>query len=254
MLLLALARQLADEAGSFLLEGWSRPRTGIETKSTGTDMVSEMDRGTERLIVDTIMRERPNDAILGEEGTTRSGTSGVRWIIDPLDGTTNYLYGLPMWAVSIGVEVDGVLRVGVVTNPALGEEYWAERGSGAFRNGESIAPSTQNTLGHALVATGFSYQSSRRAVQADVLSRLLPQVRDIRRAGSAATDMCWVACGRVDAYYEAGCAPWDLAAGTVIAREAGAIVTGRGQAEPDDKLCLTAAPNLHAMLDEIIGR
>ena len=262
--LLPLARRLAAEAGAFLLEGWMLPRTSIETKSTGTDMVSEMDRGAERLIVEGIIAARPDDAILGEEGTERTGTSGVRWIVDPLDGTTNYLYGLPAWSVSIGIEVkagaavrtgadaDGVLHVGVVHAPALGDEYWGEAGTGAFRNGERIRVSGCNRVADALIATGFGYAAAARRSQGEIVARLLPQVRDLRRAGSAAIDLCWAASGRVDAYFESGCNPWDLAAGTLIMREAGGVVTDLHGGEPSKVMCIAAPEAIHAGLQALI--
>lgn len=252
--LLALARTIAADAAGFLLEGWARPREAIETKTSGTDMVSEMDKGAERRIVDAIHRHRPDDAILGEEGTSEAGTTGVRWIVDPLDGTTNYLYGLAAWAVSIGIEVDGVVHVGVVSVPALGEEYWASSGAGAFRNGVPIRTSAQTELSHALVATGFAYSAARRSAQAHVLTSVLPEIRDIRRGGSAATDLCWAACGKVDAYYESGCHAWDMAAGTVIVREAGGIVTDLRGGEPSTAMCVAAPGQLHVPLLELLTR
>lgn len=246
--LLVLARRLAAEAGAFLLGGWRQPRTTIETKSSITDMVSEMDSGAEALIVEGILAERPNDAILGEEGTALTGASGVRWIIDPLDGTTSYLYGLPAWCVSIGVECDGRLHVGVVDVPVTAEQYWAVSDSGAWRGSSEIACSAAESLGQALIATGFSYRAEQRARQGATVARLLPIVRDIRRSGSAALDLCGVASGQLDGYYEAGCNPWDLAAGTLICREAGAVVTGLRDGEPSSAMCIAAPPPIHQCL------
>ena len=247
-----LARRLAREAAAYLLEGWSKPRTSVETKTTGTDMVSEMDRGAERLIVDGIIAARPNDAILGEEGTAQAGTSGIRWIIDPLDGTTNYLYGLTPWAVSIGVEADGVLFVGVVRAPAIGQEYWAEAGGGAYCNNDPIHVSSCHDVAKALLATGFAYAPDARRRQGETVARVLPSIRDLRRGGSAAIDLCLTAAGRVDAYYESGCNPWDLAAGTLIVREAGGIVTDLDGAEPSASMCIAAPPSLHASLQALL--
>ncbi len=223
--LVTLATAVAREAGALLLDGLDQVRTDVGTKSTGTDMVSEMDRAAETLIVEMLLEARPDDGIVGEEGTNRGGTSDVRWVVDPLDGTTNYLYGLTGFGVSIAAEVDGGAVAGVVLDVVRDELFAATRGGGATRDGVPIAVSPATHLGSALVATGFSYASERRARQAAVLVDVLPQVRDIRRFGAAAVDLCSVACGRFDAYYEAGLAPWDLAAGGLIAAEAGAVLT-----------------------------
>ena len=195
------------------------------TKSTNTDMVTEMDLWAERYITDALVEARPHDAIVGEEGTRRDGSSGVHWYVDPIDGTTNYLYGHPGYSVSIGASVDGELAVGVVGDPTLGEVFRARRGGGAYRNDVAIRATTRSSLAEALVGTGFGYRSDRRRAQARVLQQVLPEVRDIRRMGGAAIDLCSVACGRLDAYYEYGISPWDIAAGTVIAVESGAMVT-----------------------------
>jgi myo-inositol-1(or 4)-monophosphatase len=191
--LLELAERLAREAGDMLLDGADGLRVDVSTKSSGTDMVSEMDRASEALIVKGILGERPDDAVLGEETGGRDGTSGVRWVIDPLDGTTNYLYRHPTWSVSIGVEVDGEAHVGVVAAPGLREVFTAVRNRGARLNGAPIAVTDETELGSALVGTGFGYLASRRAAQAEVLPKLLPEVRDIRRNGVASLDLCWVA-------------------------------------------------------------
>ena len=211
-------------------------------------MVSEMDRGAERLLVEGILGARPYDGILGEEGTDTPGTSGVRWIIDPLDGTTNYLYGHPQWSVSVGIEIDGVGSVGVVDAPMLRETYTAALGAGAFCNGEPIATSACDGLRHALVATGFGYDSSLRAWQGGIVKTLLPELRDIRRGGSAALDLCFVASGRVDAYFERGCNAWDLSAGSVLVREAGGLATGLIGDEPIRDLVVAGGPALHPLL------
>lgn len=221
----ALAEDVARAAGALLREGAGRVRTQVQTKSTGTDMVTEMDRAAEALIVDRLLGARPADGILGEEGADEAGTSGVRWVVDPLDGTTNYLYGFPGFNVSIAAEVDGRAVVGVVYDVVRDELFRAVRGGGAERDGRPIRASGATDLGHALVGTGFSYEPERRRRQAEVLVQVLPAVRDIRRQGAAALDLCSVACGRLDAYYERGLAPWDLAAGGLIAAEAGAEVT-----------------------------
>lgn len=226
--LLALAESAAREAGALLqrMQADVRGIRGIETKSSATDMVSDADRASERLIVERILAARPDDAVLGEEGGERAGSSGVRWVIDPLDGTTNYLYGVPAYAVSIGVEVEGVAVAGVVYDVARGETFTASLGGGAFRDGGAIAVSRLGELATALVATGFNYDARERARQGTVLAGVLPRVRDIRRGGAAAIDLCWVACGRVDAYFERGTQPWDYTAGALIVREAGGATSG----------------------------
>lgn len=249
--LLALACDLAEEAGALLLDGLAGA-TVLASKSSPTDMVSTMDRASEELIVSGIRRARPDDAIVGEEGTADAGTSGVRWILDPLDGTTNYLYALPAFAVSIAVEVDGEVEVGVVAHPSSGETFAAVRGGGATCNGVPIACSRETELAHALVGTGFSYDPARRARQGAVAGRVLPRARDIRRFGAAALDLCWVACGRLDAYYEKGLQVWDLAAGGLVASEAGARVGDLAGSAASPAFCLAAAPGLFDELRTVL--
>jgi myo-inositol-1(or 4)-monophosphatase len=220
--LLELAVDLAQRASQLLVDGAPERTADVATKSSSTDMVTAVDRASEALIVGTLEKGRPADGVLGEEGSRLDGTSGVRWIIDPLDGTTNYLYGFPVFSVSIAVEVDGEVEAGVVAHPALDELFTARRGHGARCNGRPIAVSDKDELATALIGTGFGYDPARRAEQARLLVGVLPSVRDVRRAGAASIDLCWVACGRLDGYYEAGLSPWDVAAGNLIAREAGA--------------------------------
>jgi myo-inositol-1(or 4)-monophosphatase len=250
--LLTLAERVAREAGDLLLAGVDDLRVDVSTKTSGTDMVSEMDRASETLIVKGILAERPDDAILGEETGVRDGTSGVRWVIDPLDGTTNYLYRHPTWAVSVGVEVDGVAQVGVVAVPGHQEVFTAIRGQGAKLNGDPIAVTGETDLASALIGTGFGYGAGRRGRQAEVLPHLLPKVRDIRRLGVASLDLCWVACGRLDGYFEAGGQPWDVAAGLLIATEAWATASGLdgGPIAPESVMVATpgVAPALFQLL------
>jgi myo-inositol-1(or 4)-monophosphatase len=252
--LLELAVALAADAAALLVDGLQRARTSVDTKSTGTDMVTEMDRASERLLVDGILAARPDDGVLGEEGTDRAGTSGVRWVLDPLDGTTNYLYGHAGFAVSIGVQVDGRSIAGVVHDPLQGDVFTATLAGGASRNGRPIRVSEESVLGHALVATGFSYVPSRRRRQAEVLEQVLPSIRDIRRMGAAAVDLCSVACGRVDAYFERGLHRWDHAAGALIAREAGALVGHLDGGEEREDFILAAPPALWEPLQELLTR
>jgi myo-inositol-1(or 4)-monophosphatase len=223
--LLDVAVPVAEKAADLLRAGVGQTRQSVRTKSSATDMVTEMDRASEDLIVGALLGARPDDGIVAEEGSAREGTSGVRWVIDPLDGTTNYLYDFPGWSVSIAAEVDGEPAAGVVLDAVHGDVYTAARGHGARCNGDPVHCSDRTELGSTLVATGFNYSPALRRAQAEVMVGLLPQIRDIRRVGSAAMDLCTVARGRVDAYFERGLSWWDLAAGALIAREAGAVVS-----------------------------
>ena len=250
--LLDLATSIADDAAALLVEGLAHSRALVETKTTGTDMVTEMDRASEALILGRILDARPDDAVLGEEGTDRSGSSGVRWIIDPIDGTTNYLYGHAGFAVSIAAEVHGIVAAGVVHDPLHGDVFTATLGGGARRNGIAITCSAETRLSHALVGTGFGYDADRRARQATVLTRVLPNIRDIRRMGAASVDLCSVACGRVDAYFEKGLQPWDHAAGALVATEAGAIVRDLDGGPPTDDFCIAAPPALFTALRDLL--
>jgi myo-inositol-1(or 4)-monophosphatase len=196
----------------------------VDHKSSATDMVSDADRAAEDAIAELIRRERPDDALLGEEGTAAGGSSGRRWVVDPLDGTTNYLYGLPVWAVSVAVEdADGGVA-GVVLDPTRDELFAAARGEGATLGGAPIRVREGTPLGESLIATGFAYGAAQRAEQARVLQHVLPRVRDVRRAGAAAIDLAWVAAGRLDGYFERGLNPWDWAAGRLLVAEAGGAV------------------------------
>ncbi|CAM4300020.1 inositol monophosphatase family protein [Nocardiopsis rhodophaea] len=249
--LLALALDAAREAGRLAAEG--QEGIGVlETKSTPTDVVTAMDRASEDLIRKRLLSARPGDAVLGEEGGAATGSSGVRWIVDPIDGTVNYLYGREDWAVSVAAERDGEVVAGAVVAPVRGDEYTATRGGGAFCNGAPMRVRPAVPLEMALVATGFGYSTERRAHQAEVLRALLPRVRDIRRAGSAALDLCALGRGRHDAYYERGLNAWDWAAAALIAQEAGARVGGlRGRpANPD--LVVAAPPGLFEELHDLL--
>ncbi len=232
----ALAETIAREVGT---EAGRRRREGFEwsTKSSSTDVVTEIDTWAEDQIVARIRAARPNDGFIGEEGTNHAGTSGIRWIIDPIDGTTNLLYDIPGWAVSIAVANTDQTLAGAVHDPIRNETFSAASGYGATRNGESIGCSTATDLSTALVGTGFAYLADRRAVQAQCLTIILPVIRDIRRMGGAALDLCAVACGRTDACWERGLSVWDSAAGALIAAEAGAVVT-------EGELTWAAAPRI----------
>jgi myo-inositol-1(or 4)-monophosphatase len=196
----------------------------VQAKSTPTDLVSEADVAAEAAIRDVLGRRRPDDAILGEEGGATGGGGGLRWLVDPLDGTINFLFGIPAFAVSVACEDGGGAIAGVVLDPIREECFAATRSDEATLNGESIRGSDASELATAMVATGFAYDAGLRARQAGVLTRVLPRVRDIRRVGAAALDLAWCACGRFDAYYERGVHSWDVAAGALIASRAGVEV------------------------------
>ncbi len=252
--LLALATELAEQASALLLDRLGHARSSITTKSSATDMVTEMDRAAETLIAAGIRDARPDDGIVGEEGTDDPGTSGVRWFIDPIDGTTNYLYGLSGFGVSIAAELNGEGAVGVVSDPLRGDLYCATRGAGATLNGSRIRVSAQADLSTALVGTGFSYDRFRRARQAEVLTAVLPEVRDIRRFGAASLDLCLVAAGRLDAYYERGLSPWDYAAGVLIASEAGARLGDLDGGPPSTAFTLASAVGIFDPLRDLLDR
>jgi myo-inositol-1(or 4)-monophosphatase len=271
--LLDLARGAAQEAAGMLAA--RRPAGPLgrpdvaDTKSSPTDVVTEMDRAAETLIARRLLAERPGDAILGEEGG-ESGHGRVRWIVDPLDGTVNYLYGLPDWAVSIAAEVDGTVVAGVVAVPARGELFTAVRGQGAWLWPAARPPGPAHSpdpapppvaaranapvpLHQALVATGFGYAAARRVVQGEVVAAVLPRVRDIRRGGSCAVDLCSLAMGRVDAFYERGVNYWDFAAGGLVATEAGARLGGLAGRPASPEMTIAAEPGLFGALSELLA-
>ncbi len=248
-----LAVELAQDAATFVAReraqtDWSHT---ADTKSTPTDMVTAVDKASEARIVATIQQRRPADGVMAEEGTGIVGTSGLEWVIDPIDGTTNFVYGYPAYAVSVAV-VDKATNdsiAGAVVDVGRGEMFSAARGGGAFRDEQPLALADGPlNISRALIGTGFSYSSAVRAEQAKLLVHLLPIVRDIRRGGSAALDLCWAAAGRVDAYFERGTAPWDRAAGLLVAHEVGL----RG--EFADDLVWVAHPRIADDFFELITR
>ena len=241
--LLNLAVQIAKEAGNLLLQ---RPKQlSVDTKTSDIDIVTQMDKLSEKLIVDSILANRPDDGIIGEEGANRPSKSGYTWVIDPIDGTVNYFYNMQGWSVSIAIRdanaEDGVV-VGVVYAPTLNSLFTATRGGGAFLNGEAIKANNPVELNKALIATGFHYRNELREIQLRQFTELILKVRDIRRNGSAAIDICNVAAGMVDGYYEMGLHPWDRDAAELIATEAGALVSVHGE------LTIAAGPHLHGIL------
>ncbi len=250
--LLVLAVDVAREAGRLIVDDRPRGMGVADTKTTATDIVTVMDRRSEQLIVERIAAARPDDGFLGEEGSAREGSSGVSWVVDPIDGTVNYLYEIPAYAVSIAAAVDGEVVAGAVVNPVLGETWTALRGEGAWLDGRRLEAVAPPPLELALVATGFGYDARRRTRQAEVLQAVLPRVRDVRRFGAASLDLCAVAAGRVDAFYEQGLKPWDLAAGGLVASEAGASVTGLKGRPAGEAFVLAARPPLAGLLRSVL--
>jgi myo-inositol-1(or 4)-monophosphatase len=237
-------------AGELLLERFGGPARGVESKSSETDLVSDADRTSEEAIRGLLAEERPEDGLLAEEGSEHHGASGRRWVIDPLDGTINFLYGLPAWCVSVALEDDVGGSVAVIYDPLREETFSAERGAGARLNGEPLRVSGEERPERALIATGFSYSPELRAQQAQTLQRVLPRFRDIRRAGAAALDLASLAAGRVDGYYERGLKPWDWAAGRLLVTEAGGEVAEVSGEPPG---LAAASPGLLPQLLELVA-
>jgi myo-inositol-1(or 4)-monophosphatase len=227
---------------------------GVGVKSTDTDLVTEVDRSCEHWLIEQIAAFRPDDAVLGEEGGGRDGTSGVRWVLDPIDGTVNFVLGLPQYAVSVAAELDGRVVAGAVCNPVTGEIFHASLGGGAFLGAERLHGPRTVDLHRCVIGTGFSYHAERRVRQAAVVTRLLARIGDIRRLGAASLDLCAVACGRLDGYFEAGLNPWDYSAGGLVAAEAGCVVGGLRDRPVSPRMAAacgeTLAPALFAVLEE----
>jgi myo-inositol-1(or 4)-monophosphatase len=246
-----LAVRTALDAGALVASAQvGDPVEVADTKTSPTDVVTAVDLASERLIRERILGVRPHDGFLGEEGDDIEGESGVVWIADPIDGTVNFVYGIPQFAVSIAAQVDGEVVAGVVHNPMSGETFTAVRGDGAWLADRPLLGSACDDMTTALVATGFGYRSDDRAAQAIEVGRLLPTVRDIRRLGSAALDLCFVAAGRVDAYVERGLHPWDLAAGGLIVEEAGGRVEGLNGERAGELLVAAASTALFPAFHE----
>ena len=254
-----LAVSAARAAGTFIVQERPRGMGVLDTKSSVNDIVTVMDQQSEVLLRRHLLGARPDDAVLGEEDGASDGTSGITWVIDPIDGTVNYLYEIPAYCVSVAAVIGdpttaGQWRpvAGAICNPLTSEIFHARVGGGAHvLTGEgdtAIRVSSVDVLLQSLVATGFGYRPEVRARQGEVLTAILPDIRDIRRAGSAALDLCAVASGKVDAYYEAGLNPWDLAAGWIIATEAGAVVSGLNDMAPGEAAVVAAGPGIHGSL------
>jgi myo-inositol-1(or 4)-monophosphatase len=243
-----IAEAVAREAGRQLRVAFAGPGVNVQAKSSPTDLVSEADHAAERLIRERLSAARPGDGFLGEEGGDEQGTTGIRWVVDPLDGTINFLFGIPQWAVSIACEdADGTLA-GVIYDPMRDELWSAVRDGPPLLDGREIHASTRDDLATAMVATGFGYDAEVRRVQAEAVAGLLPRVRDIRRFGSAAIDLAWTAAGRYDAFYERGLNHWDRAAGELLCVRAGLAVRELAPAPPAAGGVLVAP---HALIDEL---
>jgi myo-inositol-1(or 4)-monophosphatase len=254
-----LAVSAAQVAGRFIVEDRPRGLGVLDTKSSVNDIVTVMDKQSESLLRAHLLSARPADAILGEEDGASDGTSGITWVIDPIDGTVNYLYEIPAYCVSVAAVIGDPATAGswqpvagAICNPLTSEIFHARAGGGAHvrkAGGDTVIKvTTVKVLLQSLVATGFGYLPEVRARQGEVLASLLPEIRDIRRAGSAALDLCAVARGSVDAYYESGLNPWDLAAGWIIATEAGALVSGLNGVAPGQEAVIVAGPGIHGLL------
>jgi myo-inositol-1(or 4)-monophosphatase len=248
--LLDLAVDTARAAAELVARGRATAAADVDVKSSPTDVVTAVDKASEELIVGRLLGARPDDGVLGEEGAAQPGTSGVRWVVDPIDGTVNFLYGLPGYAVSIAAEVAGRVVAGAVLNVATGELFTATRGGGAHVSSparpepERLSGSRPVSLEQTLVATGFGYRVEQRRAQGAVVAELLPRVRDIRRFGSAALDLCAVAAGRIDAYYELDLNPWDYGAGALVAVEAGIVIAGLPGSMFAEPMAIAAAPSI----------
>lgn len=254
MELLSIAEDAARAAGAVLLERFGGPRREVRSKSTPTDLVSEADIEAELALRGVLAARRPDDAVLGEEGGDRgAGTSGVRWIVDPLDGTVNFLFGIPQWAVSVACADGDGLLAGIVLDPLRDEIFAATRDGPPTRDGETVEASSRGELATAMVGTGFAYDAEVRAAQAEVAARVLPRVRDLRRLGSAALDLAWTACGRYDAYYERGLQAWDRAAGELLCARAGLELRELGARGALPAGLLVAPAALAGPLHELVG-
>jgi myo-inositol-1(or 4)-monophosphatase len=256
--LLAIALAIALEAGELASRRLSEGVEVAASKSSKEDIVTHADRETEALIRRRLREQRPDDGFFGEESGAETGTSGLTWVVDPIDGTVNFLYGIPQWAISIAV-VEGepdpatwTALAGVVANPANGEVFTATAGGGAFLGGVAIAVAAPAELSQCLVGTGFSYRAEVRTQQLEVVAGLIARVRDIRRMGSAALDLCAVACGRLNAHFERELNPWDHAAGALIAEEAGARVSGLGGEPAGKSFLLAAEPSVAESLEKVL--
>jgi len=238
-----LAVDLAEGAAAVVRRARTDHLT-IDAKSTATDLVTEVDKRTEKWLVGEIAARRPGDGVLGEEGGGHTGSTGVRWVVDPIDGTVNFVLGIPQYAVSVAVEVDGTVVAGAVSNPVSRETFHARLGGGAFLGADRLTGPRSVSLQRAVIGTGFGYDAAVRAKQIAVVAPLLPEIGDLRRLGAASLDLCFLAAGRIDAYFEAALNPWDHAAGGLVATEAGCVTSGLHGRDPSARLYAAAGPGL----------
>ena len=250
--LLDLARPMAQEVAAHLVAGLDGPGSQVTSKSTPTDLVTEFDTWAERHITERLLTARPHDGVEGEEGAAVIGTSGITWCVDPIDGTVNFVHGLPGFCVSIAARVEGRSVAGVVVSPLHHDTFEATLGGGATRNARAIRCSSPESIARSVVGTGFGYDPARRTRQAEVVARVIGRIADIRRGGAAAIDLCSVGCGRLDGYWEVGLNDWDHAAGALVAAEAGARVEGLHGAGPSERFVLAAPPSTFEALAELL--
>jgi myo-inositol-1(or 4)-monophosphatase len=258
--LLDIAKHVARVSGEMVLERRQGHVEVADTKSTLNDVVTQVDRDSEQLIKDMLQTARPQDGFLGEEGGSGESTSGITWVVDPIDGTVNFLYGIPHYAVSIAA-VEGQpepdewnVLAGVVFNPATGEMFHAAQGKGAHLGNRSITVAAQVPIENALLLTGFAYAERYRRAQGELMQEILPRVRDIRRLGTASLDLAYVAAGRANVYFERTLSPWDHAAGELIVREAGGVVTGFGETAPGREAIFAGERDMVARMKELVSQ
>ena len=249
---LDLATRAARAAGELLLEHYRQPATGVGSKSTPTDPVSDADRASDELLQEMISAERPDDGFITEESEGRESQSGFVWVLDPLDATVNFLYRIPWWCVSIALEDSDGALVGAIYNPVADEMFTATRGGGAFLNGNRIEVRDRDDLSQSMVGTGFFYDATIRKQQAETLGRVVPRARDVRRMGSGALDHASVACGRLDAYYEAPTEHWDRAAGVLLVQEAGGVVSTIPGPPGHSDGVIVSGPGIHESLKALV--
>lgn len=252
--LLDLAERAARAAGDMLRERASGPAEGVSSKSSPTDLVSDADRDAEELLIELISSERPDDGFVTEESEGRASESGVDWILDPLDGTVNFLFRIPWWCVSVAARDETGVVAGAIYQPNLDEMFSAARGDGAFLNGAPMKVSDRDRIDRALIGTGFSYVPEARAEQAQIVARVIPRARDVRRFGSAALDLAHLACGRLDGFYEAPLEEWDKAAGLLLVTEAGGVVTPLPAPQGLTTGAIASGPKIHGALVALVTR
>lgn len=251
--LLAVARPIAVEVGEKLLASFEGDGPTVDHKSTETDLVTDLDLWSETVITERLLAARPQDTVMGEEGASVEGSSDVTWWVDPIDGTVNFVHGMPGFNISIAAVVDDRPVAGVVVSPLHHDVFEAHIGGGAFRNGQAIRCAQPTSLARSVIGTGFSYEAPRRRRQAEILAEMIGDIADIRRMGGSAVDLCSVACGRLDGYWEVGLHRWDHSAGELIAREAGARVEGLDGGVPNEEIVVAAPPEIFDDLMTILA-